>query len=179
MKRAVFLDRDGVINKTRIINGIPSPPSSSKELELIDGVVESVRRLKTIGFLPVVVTNQPDIARGLTDKVDVEAINSHIRSITGIEYFYVCVHDDFDMCKCRKPAPGLLYDAALDLKISLKDSFMVGDRWRDIAAGQAAGCKNFFIDYKYPEKQPVQPFKRVSSLIAAVDVIVDGGYEYR
>lgn len=172
MKKAVFLDRDGVLNRTDLVYGIPKPPANLGNIEILPGVIEAIEILKKNDFVPVVVTNQPDVARGVIRRSDVEEINSAIGQAIGIRHFYTCFHDDSDFCDCRKPAPGLIYRASLELHLSIKDSFLVGDRWRDISAGQAAGCQSFFIDYSYRELKPKMPFKKVSSLLEAVKIIV-------
>ena len=172
MKSAVFLDRDGVINKALISNGRPRPPKVISQVEILEGVARSVLELKSYAFELIVVTNQPDVARGRTSIKFVDEVHKLITSKLGISHFYVCYHDDTDQCYCRKPKDGLLRMAAEDLKIDLKSSFMVGDRWRDIQAGNSAGCKCYFIDYAYSEPQPQMPFKRVSSLEeATIDII--------
>jgi D-glycero-D-manno-heptose 1,7-bisphosphate phosphatase len=172
MKRAVFLDRDGVLNRSLLIDGVPKPPTSVEDVEILAGVIEAIQILKNHDFVPVVVTNQPDVARGVMTQSQVEAINTHIGFVTDIKYFYTCFHDDADICDCRKPAPGLFFRAAIDLDLDTQQSFMVGDRWRDISAGHSAGCKTFFIDYSYPEQMPKKPFTRVSSLIEAARLMV-------
>jgi D-glycero-D-manno-heptose 1,7-bisphosphate phosphatase len=172
MKKAVFLDRDGVLNRSKIIGDVPTPPTSIEEVEILLGVVEAIQILKNHDFVPVVVSNQPDVARGATTQFQVEEINAFIGVATGIKYFYTCFHDDADQCDCRKPAPGLILRAAKDLQLDTHVSFMIGDRWRDIAAGQAAGCKSFFIDYSYLEKEPRMPFRRVVSLLEATRIII-------
>jgi D-glycero-D-manno-heptose 1,7-bisphosphate phosphatase len=172
MKKAVFLDRDGVINKSKLVDGVAKPPATITEVEILGGVIKAIKILKAHNFIPVVVTNQPDVARGVTSQSQVDAVNTYIGSITNIEYFYTCFHDDVDKCDCRKPAPGLIKRAAAELKLDVASSYLVGDRWRDIAASQAAGCKPFFIDYSYDEKQPILPFTKVSSLIEAVETII-------
>jgi D-glycero-D-manno-heptose 1,7-bisphosphate phosphatase len=174
MKRAAFLDRDGVINRAILVNGVPRPPSSVSEVEIIEGVKEALQLMSGGGYLPVVVTNQPDVARGTTSIAEVELINSYIGTVTGIKHFYTCFHDDTDQCLCRKPEPGLLWQAGDELSINLCESIMIGDRWRDIEAGQAAGCNSFFIDYSYPEKQPKMPFTRVSSLEEVAQIVMGG-----
>ena len=171
MKRAAFLDRDGVVNRTILLDGVPRPPSSVKDVELLGGVVEAIQLLKSYDFVPVVVTNQPDVARGITSKTMVNQINSHIGTLSGIDHFYMCIHDDIDLCGCRKPMPGLIIQSASELGLDIPSSFMVGDRWRDIAAGQEAGCRSFFIDYSYPEKAPENPFTTVFSLLEAVQIM--------
>jgi D-glycero-D-manno-heptose 1,7-bisphosphate phosphatase len=176
MNKAVFLDRDGVINKAKILHGVPSPPSKLQELIILEGVPEAIKLLRGSGYIVVVVTNQPDVARGKVERDKVESINLEISKRTGVRNFYTCFHDDADNCFCRKPKPGLLIEAARDYGLDLKSSFMIGDRWRDVSAGQAVGCTCFFIDYGYSEKSPTMPFKRVFSLLEAVHLIL-GGYE--
>jgi D-glycero-D-manno-heptose 1,7-bisphosphate phosphatase len=176
MKRAVFLDRDGVLNRSVLIDGVPKPPTSVEHVEILAGVIEAIQIFRSHGFVPVVITNQPDVARGVTTQSQVEAINAFIGSVTDIRHFYTCFHDDADNCNCRKPAPGLIYRAANELDLSVGDSYMVGDRWRDISAGQAAGCHTFFIDYSYAELKPRMPFKQVSSLLEAANLMAGEPY---
>lgn len=171
MKRAAFLDRDGVLNASITNDGIPVPPRSVEEVVILEGVEESVKLLKLYDFLPVVISNQPDVARGMTSITSVNEINAHIGNKLDIQHFYVCFHDDKDLCVCRKPLPGLIYESALHLDLSISNSFLVGDRWRDIEAGQRAGCKTFFINNSYSETQPKKPFTRVSSLLEAVEIM--------
>ena len=166
--RAVFLDRDGVVNRAFVIESKPIPPRSVDELIINEGVIEAVREIKEAGMIPVVVTNQPDVSRGLVDPVGVKKIHERIQVLTGLEHFYICEHDDQDDCCCRKPRPGLLIRASEELGIDLKSSFIVGDRWRDIQAGRDAGCKAYFIDYSYNEKRPEPPYFKVGSLLEAV-----------
>jgi D-glycero-D-manno-heptose 1,7-bisphosphate phosphatase len=173
MKRAVFLDRDGVINRAFVLDGTPIPPRNLKEAEVLAGAKEAIKMLDEYNFEIVVVTNQPDVSRGVTSIESVEAINEYLGLELGIRHFYVCLHDDLQGCDCRKPKPGLLLNAARDLEIDLQKSFMIGDRWRDIAAGQAAGCRCFFIDHGYQEKSPTLPFIKVSSLIEAAKAILE------
>ena len=171
MKKAVFLDRDGVLNRSILVNGVPKPPTSVREIEILEGVTEAIQILKNNEFIPVVVTNQPDVSRGKTSETHVNTINTYIGTATGIEYFYTCFHDDVDACTCRKPKPGLILLASSDLGLDPHKSYLVGDRWRDICAGQAAGCENFFIDYSYKEDSPKLPYTRVSSLLEAVHIL--------
>lgn len=168
------MDRDGVLNQAIIKDGIPYPPKSAGEIKLLGGVVKAITLLKANNIIPIVVTNQPDVSRGITTRTEVMKINRLITSNTGIDHIYTCFHDDHDNCNCRKPLPGLILKSANDLGINLKSSYVIGDRWRDISAGQAAGCNSFFIDYSYAEKLPSPPFVRVSSLLEAV-VMITGG----
>jgi len=172
MARAVFLDRDGVINRAVVRDGKPYPPANLAEMEILPGVEDALRLLKAAGYLLIVVTNQPDVARGTTPRETVEKINDFLRSALPVDDFRTCYHDSGDGCDCRKPLPGALLAAARQYAIDLPTSFMVGDRWRDIEAGEKAGCKTIFIDYGYNEKQPETPDYRVLSLRDAADVIL-------
>lgn len=154
-RRCVFLDRDGVLNEAVVREGRPYPPSSVDELRILPGVPESCARLARAGFALVVVTNQPDIARGTADPVEVDAIHARLRSQVALDAIYLCPHDDAANCGCRKPEAGLLERAASDLGLDLRRSYMVGDRWRDVEAGQRAGCRTVFVDRGYDEKRPV------------------------
>ena len=171
MHRAVFLDRDGVLNRAPIRKGRPYTPNSVSELEVLPGVPEALDRLREAGFRLIVVTNQPDVARGTQRREAVEAINSALSVQLGINDFRVCYHDDGDGCNCRKPAPGLLLAAAQEGQLDLSSCFMIGDRWRDIEAGRRVGCATIFIDYGYDEKQPTDFHVRVQSLAEAADYI--------
>ncbi len=170
--RAVFLDRDGVINKSMVRSGKPYPPKNLTELEILPGVPEALQRLKKAGFALIVVSNQPDVARGTISRVDVEAINGALGRALPIDEFRVCYHDSGDRCSCRKPNPGMLLDAARERGLNLAESAMVGDRWADIEAGKRAGCKTYFIDYGYDEKRPETYNYLVKSLWEAASVIV-------
>ena len=171
MKRAFFLDRDGVVNKSLVVNGLPRPPREINEIEILPGVKEAINILVKFEFEIVVVTNQPDVARGNQSKTNVELINAYISEATKIQHFYTCYHDDLDRCSCRKPKPGLITLAAAQHGIDLTESYLIGDRYRDIHAGQSAGCKTFFIDYFYPEIRPKKPYIKVSSLLQAVEIV--------
>lgn len=171
MRRAVFLDRDGVINRAIVRDGIPYPPVNLEELEVLPGVSEALQKLHEDNYLLIVVTNQPDVARGIIQKSDVEKINDQLLSQLPLDDIKTCYHDSSDGCFCRKPLPGALIDAAKEYEINLSKSFMVGDRWRDIEAGQSVGCKTFFINYGYVEKQPEVPDFIVSSLFEAQKII--------
>ena len=172
MVKAVFLDRDGVINANLDRDGKPVAPTTLAEFRILPGAVEAARRLKDAGFLLVVVTNQPDVATGRTPKATMEAMHAEIRRLMPIDDFMICLHTDADRCSCRKPKPGLILDAAAKHGIDLSSSTIVGDRWRDVLAGQAAGCRTIFVDYGYVQDQPAQPDKTVTSLTEAADFIL-------
>ncbi len=171
--RAVFLDRDGVLNRAVVRNGKPHPPGSVKELEVPEDVPRALRELKARGFELLVVTNQPDVARGTLPRAAVESINRELSSLLPLDDVLVCYHADEDNCACRKPKPGLLLEAANRHGIDLAHSFMVGDRWRDVEAGHNAGCRTVLLDSGYDERAPRDaPDARVKSLREAVDWIV-------
>jgi D-glycero-D-manno-heptose 1,7-bisphosphate phosphatase len=172
LKRAVFLDRDGVINRATVREGKPYPPADLATLEILPGVADAMHLLHKAGWLLIVVTNQPDVSRGITPRADVESINAHLQNCLPINDFRTCYHDSGDGCDCRKPLPGALLAAADAHGIELPSSYMVGDRWRDIEAGERAGCKTIFIDYGYDEKQPEKFNHRVRSLAEAADIIL-------
>lgn len=170
--RAVFLDRDGVINRAVVKNGRPFPPARIEDLEILPGVADALTDLQAAGFRLVVVTNQPDVARGTQTRAAVDAMHERLAAVLPIDEFRVCAHDDRDACRCRKPLPGLLEDAARESSLSLPDSFIVGDRWRDVEAGRRAGCTTIFIDYGYDEQRPEHPDHTVTSLREAADWIL-------
>jgi D-glycero-D-manno-heptose 1,7-bisphosphate phosphatase len=173
VKRAVFLDRDGVLNRALVREGRPYPPASVDELEILPGVPEALDLLHQAGYLLVVVTNQPDVARGTTTREAVEAIHAHLAARLPIDEFHTCYHDDREDCACRKPRPGLLIQAAADLSVNLAQSWMIGDRWRDIDAGHAVGCRTILIDYGYRERAPASPpDAKLGSLREAADWIL-------
>lgn len=170
--RAVFLDRDGVINQPVVRNGKPFPPASSEELQILPGVSNALKSLSAAGYALIVVTNQPDVARGISSLESVHDIHASLKATLALDEFFVCFHDDDDKCRCRKPQPGLLLQAAREFNIDLSSSYMVGDRWRDIEAGHQAGCTTFFVDYGYDEPRPNAPFYTVSSLLEASTIIL-------
>jgi D-glycero-D-manno-heptose 1,7-bisphosphate phosphatase len=173
VRRAVFLDRDGVINRAFVRDGRPFPPATEAELEVLPGVADALARLRDAGFRLVVVTNQPDVARGTQRRDVIDRMHERLRAELPIDEFRVCDHDDADRCACRKPNPGMLEAAARDAGLSLPESFMVGDRWRDIEAGRRAGCAVIFIDRGYHERRPDDPDAIVGSLPEAVDWILN------
>jgi len=172
VKRAVFLDRDGVINAAVVRDGKPYPPDTLEELTILPGVPETLARLRAAGFVNVIVTNQPDVATGKQRREVVEAMHEYLLSSLPIDAVKVCYHADADNCGCRKPRPGMLLEAAGELGIDLASSHMVGDRWRDIGAGQTAGCKCYFLYCGYAERRPDKPYVAVKSLLEAGNLIL-------
>jgi D-glycero-D-manno-heptose 1,7-bisphosphate phosphatase len=170
--RAVFVDRDGVLNRAIIRDGRPYPPRTLETLEILPGVPQAVRRLRDAGFLVIVATNQPDVARGIQSRAVVEAMHAQLLAAMPLTAIQVC-YEDGDDCPRRKPNPGLLLDAAGDHGIDLAASFMVGDRWRDIEAGRRAGCRTVFLDLGYTERRPDPPADQTTTdFPAAADWIL-------
>jgi D-glycero-D-manno-heptose 1,7-bisphosphate phosphatase len=169
---AVFLDRDGVLNAAVVRSGRPFPPDDPEHAVRLPRVEDACSRLAAAGLVLVVVTNQPDVARGTCTLADVEAINSAVTRGLPITDVLVCPHDDADRCQCRKPRPGMLLEAADRWRLDLRASVTVGDRWRDIEAGHRAGTRTIFVDHGYAEDLPVAPDHVVSSLPEAADLIL-------
>ncbi len=173
LKTAVFLDRDGVLNEAVVRDGKPYPPDSAVDVKIVAGAVEALGRLKALGLPLIVVTNQPDVARGRQTVAAVEAIHQRLKAELPIDDFLACYHDDRDGCVCRKPKPGLILEGAARHGADPGRSFLVGDRWRDIDAGQAAGCRTVWIDRGYRERGPsAAADARVTSLAEAVEWIL-------
>ena len=177
MRQAVFLDRDGVLNRAFLhADGKSHPPASPQQLEILPGVLEMCQSLRRAGFLLIVVTNQPDVARGAQRREVVEAINLELQRQISLDDIRVCYHDDADDCPCRKPKPGLLLEAALVWGIDFRKSFMIGDRWTDVEAGRRAGCKTVLVHAAITEVQRCQPDFQASSLGEAVQWIFRQSY---
>ena len=170
--RAVFLDRDGVLNRAVVRNNLPYSPETLAELEILPGVAEACRLLKAAGFLLIVATNQPDVGRGKQSQVVIERMHDWLQRQLPLDRVEVCYHSGVVPCECRKPLPGLLVRVACELTIDLSESFMVGDRWRDIDCGHAAGCRTIFVDCGYAEALRTQPDYRVPNLLAAAHIIL-------
>ncbi|RYD86096.1 MAG: HAD-IIIA family hydrolase [Verrucomicrobiaceae bacterium] len=170
--RCLFLDRDGVVNESVVREGKPYPPAGPDELRYVTGIHELCSLAKEAGWLVIIATNQPDVGRGTMEKATVEAIHSRILRdlpIVDIEVSYdpgQGIPSAF-----RKPAPGMLMHAAEKHGIDLSASIMVGDRWRDVACGKAAGCRTVFIDYSYAEAMNESPDFTVSSLSDAIPLL--------
>lgn len=159
MRRAVFLDRDGVLLDH---NGSVFP-----------GAKAALDRLRNEGFALVMVTNQPDISTGKMTKVTLDRVNAALVQVLPLDGIKVCPHADKDKCRCRKPQPGMITEAAQEYDLDLARSFMVGDRWRDVGAGHAAGCVTILIGTGYGEPFPVKPDHRAADLATAADIILE------
>jgi D-glycero-D-manno-heptose 1,7-bisphosphate phosphatase len=177
-RRAVFLDRDGVLNRALIREGRPYPPGTLDAFEILPGVPEAVQRLRDAGFLLLGATNQPDVARGTQRREVVEAMNARLLAAMPITAILVC-YEDGDDCPRRKPNPGLLLEASAAYGIDLAASFLVGDRWRDVEAGRRAGCRTVFLDRGYTERRPDPPADHTAADLPAAAAWILAQTPYR
>jgi D-glycero-D-manno-heptose 1,7-bisphosphate phosphatase len=173
VKRAVFFDRDGILNEAVVRNGAPFPPHSLEELRIPQEAFDAVARVRDAGYLALAITNQPDVARMTASRAEVEAINERVELVLALDGTYTCFHDDSDACDCRKPKPGLLRAAARERGIDLSQSYMIGDRYKDVECGRSAGCTTVFVDRGYAETpRNTGADVTVSSLRDAVDAVL-------
>ena len=156
-RRAAFLDRDGVLVRSLIRDGKALAPTHFGEFAILPGAAEAAKLLRAEGYLLILASNQPDVGNGLVAREEVERMNSALDAEIGLDAIKVCFHGQQEGCACRKPAPGMLIEAARDLAIELGASYMVGDRRTDVEAGHAAGCRTVFIDRGYDLPQAVLP----------------------
>jgi D-glycero-D-manno-heptose 1,7-bisphosphate phosphatase len=175
-RRAVFLDRDGVLNRAVVRNGRPHPPSCAEDFKLYDDVADGCARLKAAEFLLVVITNQPDVGRGRQSREAVEAMHAKMQlALPSLDRIEICYHAGErygESCDCRKPRPGMILRAAARLKIDLCASYVIGDRWRDIGCARAAGCRAIFIERGYEESLREAPDFTVATFGDAVNALL-------
>lgn len=169
MKHAIFLDRDGVINKAIMNNGRPFSPRKINNFEIMTDVEEALNRFHELGYVNIIITNQPDIARGLINKQTINEMHSLIRKRLTIDDIFVCPHDDSDKCLCRKPKPGMIMNAVTKWHIDLSNSYFIGDTWKDVYAGKSAGCSTILLDRLY--NVDLEPDYRVTSLLDVYNII--------
>ncbi len=169
---AVFLDRDGVLIATRILGGRPRAATSLADCRVLPGVKEALGSLRQAGLPMIVVTNQPDVATGAISRQTADEIHEFLSRELPLDDILVCWHVDADQCACRKPKPGMLVGAAQTRGLDLTRSFMVGDRWRDIGAGRAAGCSTILIGDGYGEKFSVEPDYKAADIGQAVRFVL-------
>jgi D-glycero-D-manno-heptose 1,7-bisphosphate phosphatase len=167
---AIFLDRDGVINRAIVQDRRPGAPLRPEDLEILPDVPDALERLRRAGYALVVVTNQPDVAKGRVRREVIEAMHARLLAELPLDEVRVCYHVDADGCECRKPNPGMLLNPPT---YAVEQSVMVGDRWRDVEAGRRAACRaTILVDYDYAEPIPHEPDVRVGSLGEAADWIL-------
>lgn len=171
MRKAVFLDRDGVLNEPIIRNGRTFAPRTKSEFVLYPFARETCLKLKAAGYLLIVVTNQPDVGRGIVSQGEIEAMHGVLLEHLPVDDIEVCFEPGEESFY-KKPNPGMVLRAAERYQIDLTQSFLVGDRWRDIDCGAKAGCRTIFIDHSYQEDLKSEPNFRVKNLKEAADQIL-------
>jgi len=144
-RKAIFVDLDGTLVRAFEVDGTTRGPRTRGEVEFLPAVAEDLWRLRDAGFQIVGVTNQPDIARGTLDPLSHRGVRLLVQRDLPVSQIYLCWHDDH-WCECRKPKPGLLWQAAVEHQLILSECWMIGDRETDIQAGQAAGCRTFKVE---------------------------------
>jgi D-glycero-D-manno-heptose 1,7-bisphosphate phosphatase len=171
MKKAVFLDRDGVINDCIVVDGKPYAPRTAEDFH-INADIKELQRLKNLEYQLIIVTNQPDVANALVTRAFVDDLHARLRKAFPFDGIITCFHNAEADCECRKPKPGMLYEARDRFDIDLAGSYMIGDRWRDVLAGQAAGCSTIFLDHGYKEDTPTfHPDFVCGSFVSAIEWI--------
>ena len=171
-RRAVFLDRDGILNALVTRDGLAASPQRATDFKILPGVAEAVARLRSLGYLVFVTSNQPDVARGLLSREDLDQMTAALRAAVPLDEVAVCPHDDADRCTCRKPLPGMLTGLAERWSVDLAASYMVGDSWKDVEAGRAAACRTIYVGPPGQWRSP--PDVVAGSLPEAVARIADG-----
>lgn len=168
--RAVFLDRDGVVNPVVLKNGKPYPPSP-KDYTLFPEAKIAISALKEAGFKIFIFTNQPDITKKIISQEELDGIHKMIYKELAIDEIVTCIHIDEDKCSCRKPKPGMILELQKKWKVTLNQSFVVGDRWRDIEAGENAGCNTILIGDGYNEKK-ISANRQAQNILEASNLIL-------
>jgi len=171
MSKAIFFDRDGIINQAYVVANKPYPPANLSATKLVEGIEELLSYTQDKDFLNIVVSNQPDVARGIQTWNHVQNITDYLyKNLSQIYAIYYCYHSDEDECECRKPKSGLLRFAQQDHHIDLIQSWMIGDRKSDIDAGKNVGCRTIFVDYGYDEPKPENADYVVNSVKEIINI---------
>ncbi len=171
-RAAVFLDRDGVLNKAFVEGGVPVPPRALADFRILPGVAEACNAFAEAGLALVVVTNQPDISRGSLTERELESFHELLRAALPLDDIVVCPHDNAEGCPCRKPRPGMILDAARRLDLDLNRSVGVGDRWRDVDAARRAGVHSVHIEWNHGESLHAAADASFGSLLEAKEHIL-------
>ena len=170
MRRAIFFDRDGVLNKIVERDGKPASPRTPEELVIVPEATEVIAAARALGFQIFVVTNQPDVRRGLMSHGDLDSIHDKLAASLPLDAIAACRHDNSDACACRKPKPGLILGLAAAHDVDLAASFMIGDQDRDIACGKAAGVRTVLLARPYNSGAGADHvLESLSQLIAVMD----------
>jgi len=169
--KAVFLDRDGVINRMYFRKGAYRSPQEPSEWAYLDGVEATLQALRDRGYLLLVCTNQPDVARGWLRREVVDEFHRRLATDLPVSRIYACFHDDASACACRKPKPGMLLQGGEEFHVDLAQSWMVGDRWKDIEAGRAAGCRTVYLRHDHDQEASGGPDFEIRALPELLEII--------
>ncbi len=172
LRRAVFLDRDGVLNDVLMENGRPRSPRNLEEFRIVAGARQALDQLRAAGFRLIVVTNQPEVVRGLQTRNTVEMMHRQLATALPVDEIRVCFHDDPHACMCRKPRPGMLLEASRAWRLNLAECFVIGDRGKDVLAGRNAGCRTVLLDRDYNASNDGGPDIKVTTLRQAAEAIL-------
>src|SRR6266851_9252645 len=145
MKRAVFIERDAILNEVRTVPKHQIAPLTLEEFKVIESAQAQLKKLKTAGFVLIVTTNQPGLSRGYQSRRDLDRMHDLLRRSFPLDDLLVCPHDETDRCPCRKPKPGLLVEAAFTWHVDLDRSFVISDKWQDAEAARTAGCTSLLL----------------------------------
>ncbi len=171
--RAIFFDRDGVLNELVSRDGSFYSPQTFKDFHIVDEAKEVVNRVHSMGYLAIVISNQPDICRGRLKQSVLDKMTAVLIDKLNIDDVFYCTHDDHNDTGCRKPAPGLFFTAQKKYNINFNESFMIGDTWKDVEAAKSAGiAKTILLDAEY--NKDLKEVIRVKKLLEVIPIINNG-----
>ena len=167
--KAIFWDRDGIINKIHVKEGKSLSPRKFSDFKVFPFIKKLLNETKSLGYLNIIFTNQPDISRLLMDPKELELMHEFLENNFEITKIYSCPHSDEDYCDCRKPLPGMLISGIKEFSLNRKECFVVGDRITDIIAGDSALIKNLYLleksySYNCYSKNHLPSFKIITSV---------------
>jgi D-glycero-D-manno-heptose 1,7-bisphosphate phosphatase len=146
MNQAVFIERDGVLNRVRVERRHQVSPLTLEEFQVNQAVAPLLKRLKAEGLLVIATTNQPGLSRGYQSRRELDRMHELLQCLLPLDDILVCPHDETDRCPCRKPKPGLLVEAGFKWHVDLDHSFVISDKWQDAAAARSAGCLSLLLE---------------------------------
>lgn len=171
-QKAVFFDRDGVLNHLVQRDGSYYSPKKFEDFRIVNEAKEVVNRVQAMGFLAIVISNQPDISRGKLKQSELDKMTDLLFKKLNVDDIFYCTHDDNNDTGCRKPAPGLFFTAQKKYNIDFNKSFMIGDTWKDVEAAKTAGISMILLDNNY--NQDLEDVIGVKSLPEIVSLIKNG-----
>lgn len=145
MKKAVFIERDGVLNEVKTGPKHQITPLTLDEFKVKKEAEPALKKLKAAGFVLIVTSNQPGLSRGYQSRRELDRMHDIVKRCFPLDDLLVCPHDESDHCPCRKPRPGLLIEAAFKWHLNLDHSFVISDKWQDAEAARTAGCTSLLV----------------------------------